>query len=380
MRRLLMCIWVGLCTFAIQAEEITTWQLMAHSSQNPLPDGTYAIVTAQEYGYKALTELDEYYGKITSDGFVFGSDSVADSTPSGLFFTFTLKNISTTGLYTIQNTANNLYLAASTYLVWSSTANENQQEYWVESGDYIKWKTSSGTKLVSANNAIQTLTGTSTTNKPVSFVRKTQAYQRALGTVKMGTICVPCDVRAEDIQGCTCFEVLGTTGTGDNQVIHLGSVDSMKAGLPYIYVGDEDANQVKWTYSGQAVSSPGNKNGLYGTFEDISSSTNFLTGKYLLTVDSIGRVVFGLCADGSSLSANKAYLILDKVTQLSTAPSAPGRQLLSIGSPNMGPTTMLDECRRVECCKVEKMWIRGQWMIRRGNKMYTLYGQPITGE
>lgn len=360
---------------------------MAHSSQNPLPDGTYAIVTASEFGYKALASMQENYGTATSDGFSF-TDSMTNEAPKGLL-EVTITRTITSYMYALYSSTDKQYIGVqnnSLNFAQAPTTSPNASYYWEDSqeGTYLTWvdksTSSNNLKLLCQSSAIVAANAAGSSYKPVSFVRKTQAYQRELGTVKMGTICVPCDVRAEDIQGCTCFEVLGTTGTGDNQVIHLGSVDSMKAGLPYIYVGDEDASQVKWTYSGQAVSNPGNKNGLYGTFEDISSSTNFLTGKYLLTVDSIGRVVFGLCADGSSLSAKKAYLILDKVTQLSTAPSAPGRQLLSIGSPNMGPTTMLDECRRVECYKVEKVWIRGQWVIRRGNKMYTLYGQPITGE
>ncbi len=354
---------------------------MAHSSQNPLPDGTYAIVTASEYGYKALASMQENYGTATSDGFSF-TDSISTSAPEGTMEITIARTKQGAYFHTFQYEGSS-YIGVANSALNPATASDAWEES--SASENISWTGSSSKKYFvnykSGDAYYFAASGSITsTNKPVSFVRKTQAYQRALGAVKMGTICVPYNVRAEDIQGCTCFEVLGTTGTGDNQVIHLGSVDSMKAGLPYIYVGDEDANQVKWTYSGQAVSSPGNKNGLYGTFEDISSSGNYLTGKYLLTVDSIGRVVFGLCADGSSLSANKAYLMLDEVPQLSTAPSAPGRQLLSIGSPNMGPTTMLDECRRVECTRVEKVWVHGQWMICRGKKMYTLYGQPITGE
>ena len=117
-----------------------------------------------------------------------------------------------------------------------------------------------------------------------------------------GTICLPCAVAADDYEGVEFFTVAG--GVKENGVVNsivLEEVQTLEAGVPYIF--SATGEELLVAYSGEAVESAGENNGLVGSF----SGMDVAEGMYLLTADN---EVKKLGEKGGHIAENRAYFNL----------------------------------------------------------------------
>lgn len=132
-------------------------------------------------------------------------------------------------------------------------------------------------------------------------------YTRDVTPGRVGTICLPCAVEEGDFSGARFYE----TDYIKDEKLYFSEVKRLEAGMPYVFFADADASKVIAAYSGEAVEEPKSKNGLYGTFTQMS-----IRETDNIVVLSNNSLV--LCGDGSSLSPNRAYL---KIGEISLTPT-----------------------------------------------------------
>ena len=122
-----------------------------------------------------------------------------------------------------------------------------------------------------------------------------------------GTICLPCAVAADDYEGVEFFTVAG--GVKENGVVNsivLEEVQTLEAGVPYIFCATGEELLV--AYSGEAVESAGENNGLVGSF----SGMDVAKGMYLLTADNEVKL---LGEKGGHIAENRAYFDLAEMPE-----------------------------------------------------------------
>ena len=122
-----------------------------------------------------------------------------------------------------------------------------------------------------------------------------------------GTICLPCAVAADDYEGVEFFTVAG--GVKENGIVNsivLEEVQTLEAGVPYIFCATGEELLV--AYSGEAVESAGENNGLVGSF----SGMDVAKGMYLLTADNEVKL---LGEKGGHIAENRAYFDLAEMPE-----------------------------------------------------------------
>lgn len=132
-------------------------------------------------------------------------------------------------------------------------------------------------------------------------------YTRDVTPGRVGTICLPYAVEEGDFSGARFYE----TDYIKDEKLYFSEVKRLEAGMPYVFFADAEASKVVAAYSGEAVEEPKSKNGLYGTFTQMSISETDN-----IVVLSNNSLV--LCGDGSSLSPNRAYLKIDEISRTPT--------------------------------------------------------------
>ena len=151
-------------------------------------------------------------------------------------------------------------------------------------------------------------------------------------TVRIGynTICLPHG--AIHFTGATFYEIAHILK--NKKKIFFDEVKTLEAGKPYIFY--PHSNEVTVYYDNTTSAVPLSHNGLHGTFDGITAASNFLKGKYLVAGD---RMV--LCGDGCSLAANRAYIVLDEISD-KDHPAIPGIKRVSMDYSEENATTALD--------------------------------------
>jgi hypothetical protein len=151
-------------------------------------------------------------------------------------------------------------------------------------------------------------------------------------TVRIGynTICLPHG--AIHFTGATFYEIAHILK--NKKKIFFDEVKTLEAGKPYIFY--PHSNEVTIYYDNTTSAIPLSHNGLHGTFDGITAASNFLKGKYLVAGD---RMV--LCGDGCSLAANRAYIVLDEISD-KDHPAIPGIKRVSMDYSEENATTALD--------------------------------------
>ncbi|MBO7502189.1 MAG: hypothetical protein J6T32_03110, partial [Paludibacteraceae bacterium] len=158
----------------------------------------------------------------------------------------------------------------------------------------------------------------------------------------MGTICLPW---ASDLYiGATFYRLLHKelNESGEPYNIVLEEVTELQAGVPYVFIPEENQIHVYYLESTE-VAEEGNSNGLYGTFEDINDGEagnldNKLENNYV-----VYNNMFQHCGEYCWLNANRAYIRMDDVAlqgaQNAPAP-VPGRRHVMMGGtvPHKTPT------------------------------------------
>ena len=151
-------------------------------------------------------------------------------------------------------------------------------------------------------------------------------------TVRIGynTICLPHG--AIHFTGATFYEIAHILK--NKKKIFFDEVKTLEAGKPYIFY--PHSNEVTVYYDNTTSAVPLSHNGLHGTFDGITAASNFLKGKYLVAGD---RMV--LCGDGCSLAANRAYIVLDEISD-KDHPAIPGIKRVSMDYSEENAATALD--------------------------------------
>ena len=144
------------------------------------------------------------------------------------------------------------------------------------------------------------------------------------------TICLPHG--SSHFTGATFYEIAHILK--NKKKIFFDEVKTLEAGKPYIFY--PHSNEVTVYYDNTTSAVPLSHNGLHGTFDGITAASNFLKGKYLVAGD---RMV--LCGDGCSLAANRAYIVLDEISD-KDHPAIPGIKRVSMDYSEENATTALD--------------------------------------
>ena len=144
------------------------------------------------------------------------------------------------------------------------------------------------------------------------------------------TICLPHG--SSHFTGATFYEIAHILK--NKKKIFFDEVKTLEAGKPYIFY--PHSNEVTIYYDNTTSAVPLSHNGLHGTFDGITAASNFLKGKYLVVGD---RMV--LCGDGCSLAANRAYIVLDEISD-KDHPAIPGIKRVSMDYSEENATTALD--------------------------------------
>lgn len=152
-----------------------------------------------------------------------------------------------------------------------------------------------------------------------------EVYTRSVTNGDFGTICLP--YGSSNMTGAVFYEVAGQ----EPGKVYLDQVTTLEAGKPYIFRAT--ASTITVVYEGDEALSPGNHNGLYGTFTD---NTTVEQGNYIVYNNELR-----LCGTGCYINAYRAYLNLTEVTSDVPAPM-PGRQRIGMNVQGGNETTALD--------------------------------------
>ena len=152
-----------------------------------------------------------------------------------------------------------------------------------------------------------------------------EVYTRSVTNGDFGTICLP--YGSSNMTGAVFYEVAGQ----EPGKVYLDQVTTLEAGKPYIFRAT--ASTITVVYEDDEARSPGNHNGLYGTFTD---NTTVEQGNYIVYNNELR-----LCGTGCYINAYRAYLNLTEVTSDVPAPM-PGRQRIGMNVQGGNETTALD--------------------------------------
>ena len=162
---------------------------------------------------------------------------------------------------------------------------------------------------------------------------ETPDYTRTVASGSYGTICLPNG--SSKVEGAKFYEV---TYKKDGY-IYADEVTTLVAGMPYIFKATSTEIKV---YYNETTAGAGSKNGVYGTFSDITdgdagTTDNVLEGKYLL----VAGPKVQKCAGNCSLAANRAYFVVSEISDVEQQ-SAPGRQRIALGCQEENQATGVD--------------------------------------
>ena len=186
-----------------------------------------------------------------------------------------------------------------------------------------------------------------------------QAYGRSvnLGTdgYRYGTICLP--FGSTNFTGAEFFECVGK----EKGKVYLGSVTTLVAGIPYIFLAS--ATEVAVYGDGTTAATPGSKNGLVGTF---TNDTEVAIGNYILKDNELCQAE-AICW----VNANRAYLVMEDVPGEFT--KMPGRRYIGMDVEGENEATGFENIT-APADKAVKAIINGQLIIIRDGEMYNAMG------
>lgn len=143
---------------------------------------------------------------------------------------------------------------------------------------------------------------------------------------KLGTLCLPYNVSAEDMKGQIIpYTVAGKVTGSDGKVanIILQEAQSIEAGVPYVYIAKTQNVCLKYSQESSFTDNPKNSNGLYGAL------TSATVGELPAPQDDvfvIANNTFTLAGSDVSIPANRAYIRMSDVPECGSPSTA--RQLI----------------------------------------------------
>ena len=181
-----------------------------------------------------------------------------------------------------------------------------------------------------------------------------------------GTICLP--YASASTTGAYFYQVVGQGTENGKPAVYLESVNTLAAGVPYIF--EKTANQIKVVYTGEAVDAPQNDdaNGLVGTFVE----TTVPDGDYILYNNA-----FCTNEDGpvNKIRAYRAYLDMDAV-EGGAPQQMPGRRYIGMSVQGENEATGFENIT-APAGKTVKAIVNGQLIIIRDGEMYNAQGQRL---
>ena len=185
---------------------------------------------------------------------------------------------------------------------------------------------------------------------------ETPDYTRAVTSGNYGTICLPF---GGTITGAVLYECVGRE-TGK---VYLGSVNTLAAGVPYIFQATATELAV---YSDGTTAAAGSSNGLYGTFVD---ETVVAAGNYILLGNTLRP------SNGEAkVNANRAYLVMSEVPA-GKPQTMPGRRYIGMSVQGENETTGVEDLFSTDA--PVKVIENGQLIIIRDGVKYNVQGQVI---
>ena len=181
-------------------------------------------------------------------------------------------------------------------------------------------------------------------------------------TNKYGTICLP--YASASTTGAIFYEVVGKGTENGKPAVYLASVNSLEAGVPYIFEATESTITV--TYQGDPVAEAGTANGLVGTFVE----TTVPEGAYILYQNAF--CTSDDPANPNKIRAYRAYLNMANVD--GGAPQQmPGRRYIGMSVQGENEATGFENIT-APAGKAVKAIVNGQLIIIRDGEMYNAMG------
>lgn len=151
----------------------------------------------------------------------------------------------------------------------------------------------------------------------------TYNYSRNITSTNIGTICLPYSFDVSENTEAKFYEIAGKTTENDNTVLVFNQVDELEAGIPYIFKPESGTTSLSFDYTGIAnpETTAGNKNGLYGTFADISDIKTTIENTIEKEVYLVKNNIIQRCGIKNILYANRAYIVMSEVPIYDTSKS-----------------------------------------------------------
>lgn len=181
---------------------------------------------------------------------------------------------------------------------------------------------------------------------------------------ELGTICIPNGAVAT---GGDLYELVGMNDIG--KIIFATVPDNeMEPGKPYLFEAKSNAMKFYYTEETPAVK-PDNSGAMKGSFTSYTlydlDNVYYFAGHALWSCDDLTEL---------NVIANRAYVKLDEVVEISPAP-VPGRRFVYMDVHGPNTTTGVDELNASETSV--KVIIDGKLFILRGEKMYDVTGSLV---
>ena len=181
---------------------------------------------------------------------------------------------------------------------------------------------------------------------------------------ELGTICIPQGAVAT---GGDIYELKGKNSDG-KIVFATVTNNEMEPGKPYLFEAKSNAMKFYYTAETPAVE-PDNSGAMKGSFTSYTlydlDNVYYFAGHALWSCDDLTEL---------NVIANRAYVKLDEVVEISPAP-VPGRRFVYMDVHGPNTTTGVDELNASET--PVKVIIDGKLFILRGEKMYDVTGSLV---
>ena len=185
---------------------------------------------------------------------------------------------------------------------------------------------------------------------------------------ELGTICIPQGAVAV---GADIYELVGKEPQYGKIVFE--TVEHMKPGKPYLF--QAKGNRIDFILTDEALASePDNSGAMKGTFAEITLTGDELENVYYFADHALWSCV-DLTATGLLVPANRAYVKMDQVQELSNPNPAPGRRRVVLGVHGEQVVTGVENLNASE--QPVKMIIDGKLYILRGEKMFDATGRLV---
>ena len=203
-----------------------------------------------------------------------------------------------------------------------------------------------------------------------AYIRPGYVRTEMLGNGVLGTVCVDHNVAIEDIQGATFYELQGRDYTNYGKLA-FDEITSgeLEAGAPYVFQAHGD--KLVLFYGETSVANPVDKgNGMYGTFLTIVLTE-------LEDIYYFAQKALWSCkgAVDLTIAANRAYVKLSEVGEVSSMAPAPGRRRILMG---VNGETQAQGFENIENGDAPmKVMIDGTLYILRGEKVFDATGRLV---